>query len=167
LVVVLNADYTFLSTTSWQSAICMIIEGKAETIKETEKLVRNYTKTVVLQVPVVIRLIKFVRRVFKNKVPFSKRNVFIRDKQTCAYCGEKIEIISNCTIDHIIPRAQGGKTTWTNCITACKPCNNKKADKKPSEAGMKLKFKATQPTITEFIQYFSEKYGIDKLLKEL
>lgn len=166
-VVVLNADFSFLSTTSWQSAICMVLEGKAEAIKETTKIVRNQSRTVVLSVPMVVRLMKFVRRVFKNRVPFSKRNVFIRDKQTCAYCGEKLEKTEDCTIDHIIPRAQKGKSTWENCITSCKPCNSRKGDKRPSEIGMRLLFKPTQPTISEFVQYFTEKYGINELLENL
>lgn len=166
-VIVLNADYTFLSTTSWQNAVCLLIEGKAEALKETENVVRNADRTVVVTVPVLIRLVKYIRSIFKTKVPFSKRNVFARDDQVCAYCGERIHNVEDCTVDHIVPRAQGGKSTWTNCITSCKPCNGRKADRTPSQAGMRLKFKAYQPTIGEHIQYFTKRYGIEEMLKEV
>jgi 5-methylcytosine-specific restriction endonuclease McrA len=166
-VVVLNADYSFLSVTSWKNAVCLLIEGKAETLKETEKIVRNADRTVVVTVPTVIRLIKFIRSIFKTKVPYSKRNVFARDNQTCAFCGTKIENVEDCTVDHVVPRAQGGKSEWTNCVTACKPCNHHKADRTPSQAKMSLRFKPYRPTIGEHIQYFTKRYGIDKLLKEI
>lgn len=166
-VVVLNADYSFLSVTSWKNAVCLLIEEKAETLKETERIVRNSDRTVVVTVPTVIRLVKFIRSIFKTKVPYSKRNVFARDNQRCAYCGKKIEELSDCTIDHIVPRAQGGKSTWENCVTSCKPCNHHKADRTPTEANMSLKFKPYRPTINEHIQYYTKRYGIDKLLKEI
>lgn len=163
-VVVLNADYTFLSTTSWKNAICLIIEKKAEIVKETQKLIRNATRTVVINMPLVIRVIKYVRSVFKKAVPFSKKNIFIRDGHKCAYCGTEITDMELCTIDHITPRAQGGITSWENCVTACKPCNNKKADKTPREAKMALLYKPYQPTINQFVQYFTQRYGLDELL---
>jgi 5-methylcytosine-specific restriction endonuclease McrA len=166
-VVVLNADYSFLSVTSWKNAVCLLIEEKAETLKETERIVRNCDRTVVITVPTVIRLVKFIRSIFKTKVPYSKRNVFARDSQKCAYCGTKMKEISECTIDHVIPRAQGGKSTWDNCVTSCKPCNHKKADRTPSQAKMFLKIKPYRPTISEHIQYYTKRYGIDKLLKEI
>jgi len=166
-VVVLNADYTFLSVTSWKNAVCLIIEGKAETLRETKKIVRNVDRTVEVIVPIMIRVIKYVRSIFKSEVPFSKRNVFLRDGQVCAYCGTEIEDIRDCTIDHIVPRSQGGKTSFGNCVTACRSCNNKKADRTPSESKMYLKYRPKKPTINEYIQYCTKKYGIDKFLKSL
>lgn len=166
-VVVLNADYTFLSVTSWKNAVCLLIEGKAETLKETKKIVRNHDRTVEVTVPLFIRVIKYVRKIFKQKVPYSARNVFVRDNQECQYCGLHIEETKDCTIDHVIPKAQGGKSRWDNCVTACKPCNHRKADRTPSQAKMFLKRKVTRPTINEYIQYFSKKYKVEELLKEL
>lgn len=166
-VVVLNADYSFLSVTSWKNAVCLLIEEKAETLKETQKVVRNHDRSVVVTIPTVIRLVKFIRSIFKSKVPYSKRNVFARDNQKCAYCGTKIVELSDCTVDHVIPRAQGGKSTWDNCVTSCKPCNHEKADRTPSQANMHLKLKPYRPTINEHIQYYTKRYGIDKLLKEI
>lgn len=166
-VIVLNADYTFLSLTSWQNAVCLLIEGKAETLKEARRIVRNFDRTVEVIVPTHIRIMKFVRKIFKQKVPFSKRNVFVRDDQTCQFCGTRMEEMSSCTVDHVIPRSQGGKSTWTNCVTACKPCNHRKADRTPSEANMFLRRKVVQPTISEYITYFTKKYKINELLTEL
>lgn len=166
-VVVLNADYTFLSVTSWKNAVCLLIEGKAETLKETTRIVRNSDRTVEITVPLVVRIIKYIRSIFKKEVPFSKRNVIIRDKQTCLFCGHMMENIADCTVDHVVPRAQGGVSTWLNCVCSCKPCNHKKADRTPTQARMFMKYQPYQPTIGEYSQYFSKKYGIDKLLKEL
>lgn len=166
-VVVLNADYTFLSTTSWQNAVCLLIEGKAETLKETTRVVRNANRTVEITVPLYIRIIKYVRSVFKKMVPFSKKNVFVRDNQKCVFCGKEIENLDDCTVDHVVPKAQGGKSTWENCVTACKPCNHSKADRTPREAGMSLKYLPYRPTISEYTKYYAKKYGIDELLKEL
>ena len=166
-VIVLHADYTFLSVTSWKNAVCLLIEGKAETLKETTRIVRNVSRTVEVTVPTMIRVMKYVRSIFKKEVPFAKKNVFVRDNQTCLFCGTKIKDVSDCTVDHVVPRAQGGKSTWTNCVTACKLCNHKKADRTPSQARMYLRYQPYRPTIGEFTKYFSKKYGIDKLLKSM
>lgn len=79
-------------------------------------------------------------------VHFNRRNLFKRDKGTCQYCGGKKS--KDMTIDHIIPRSQGGRTTWENCCLACVECNSHKADKTPKQARMKFlpKFKAKKPS---------------------
>lgn len=165
-VLVLNADYTFLSTTSWQNAVCLLIEGKAEAIVETESIVKNSTRSVMVTVPSVIRLIKYIRSIFKTKVPYSKRNIIARDNQTCQYCGEHIPLLKNCTVDHVIPKAQKGKSSWDNCVCSCKKCNWDKADRTPRQAGMKLMRKPYRPTIGEHIQYYTKLYGVDEMLAE-
>jgi 5-methylcytosine-specific restriction endonuclease McrA len=166
-VIVLNADYSFLSTTSWQNAICLLYEGKAEPVEQTEKVVRNSDRTVEIVVPLMIRIIKYIRKRFKQKVPYSKRHVFVRDEQTCQFCGTYIENINDCTVDHVIPKAQGGKSTWTNAVTACKSCNHRKADRTPSQARMYLKRQPVRPTIGEYLQYCTKKYNIQERLSEL
>ena len=166
-VIVLNADYSFLSTTSWQNAICLLYEGKAETVEETKRIVRNYDRTIEIIVPVMIRVVKYIRKRFKQKVPYSKKNVFMRDNQTCQYCRTRISNINDCTIDHVTPKAKGGKSTFENCVTACKPCNHKKADRLCSEAKMYLMRKAVRPTINEYIQYWTEKLKINERLKKV
>lgn len=166
-VVVLNADYSFLSTISWQNAVCLLMEGKAEAVKNTETVIRNVSRTVQMSVPSVIRLMRYINKIFKATVPFSKRNVFVRDKQICAYCGTYIKELTDCTVDHVVPRAQGGETAWDNIVTACKPCNYHKADRTPQEAKMKLKTQPYVPSMSQHIHSFTKRYGLDKLLENM
>lgn len=164
-VIVLNADYSFLNTISWQTAISLYFKGKADVVKWTDRVVHS-AGDFEMNVPSVIRLIKMVRQIFKSKVPYAKRNVFIRDNYKCGYC--RVDIPEReCTVDHIIPRAQGGKSTWENCITSCYKCNNKKEDKTPRQARMPLRMKAYQPTISEFIRIYMKKHGVEEILKDL
>jgi len=163
-VIVLNSDYTYLNTVSWQRAICLMFKGKAEVLRYTEKVVRNFDKTVIMKIPAVLKLMKLVRSIYKSKVPFSKRNVMVRDGFVCAYCGTKDKRL---TIDHVIPISKGGKTSFENCVAACKNCNSTKNDRIPSEAGMYLKRQPYAPTISEFIRLKIKELGIDDILRDL
>jgi 5-methylcytosine-specific restriction endonuclease McrA len=107
---------------------------------------------------------KMVRTIFKARVPFSKKNVMIRDGFKCVYCGVKGVVF---TIDHVVPRSKGGKSTFENCVTACKPCNNRKGHQTCREAKMFPKTKLVQPTISEFLQQKMRTLGIDKILSDL
>ena len=71
-------------------------------------------------------------------VPFSRRNIYKRDRYTCQYCGQQ-PAMEDLTIDHVLPRAQGGVSTWDNCVLACFECNRQKADRTPEQAHMRLK----------------------------
>lgn len=73
---------------------------------------------------------------------FTKRAMFRRDKHSCLYCGSQYDL----TIDHVLPRSQGGGNGWTNCVTACYPCNHAKGDRTPEQAGMKLLCKPVRPS---------------------
>lgn len=95
------------------------------------------------RVPEVITLTRF-DRLPTQTVAFSRRNVFKRDKMTCQYCG-KMPGSEELTIDHVVPRARGGQSTWTNCVLACVECNSKKAARTPDEANMTLKVKPVRP----------------------
>lgn len=162
--VILNADYTFLNVVNWRKAITLLVKGKTEILKYGEKIIRNCDKTTILKIPLVMRLIKIVRTIYRTKVPFSKSNIISRDKHTCQYCGRKFKKL---TIDHVRPLSKGGKTCFENCVAACSRCNAKKGNRLPSEAGMFLKKQPHQPTISEFLRIKMESLGIDKLLKEL
>lgn len=89
-----------------------------------------------IRVPEVIALTQF-DRMPTQKVTFSRRNVFKRDKYTCQYCGKQPGT-HELTIDHVVPRAQGGQSTWENCVLACIDCNSVKADRTPAQARMRL-----------------------------
>jgi 5-methylcytosine-specific restriction endonuclease McrA len=97
-----------------------------------------------LRIPEVITLVKF-DRVPSSHVAFNRRNLFKRDRCTCQYCGRQ-PASDELTIDHIIPRSQGGQSSWTNCVLACVSCNHRKADRAPDQAGIKLRRKPTRPT---------------------
>lgn len=163
-VILLNSDYSFLNVISWKRAIRLMVKGKAEVVKSSEKTIRNAERTVELIIPKVLRLMDLVKSVYKNRVPFSKRNVFVRDDFTCAYCGCTEERL---TIDHIIPKSKGGGSSFENCVASCKPCNNKKNDRTPQQAGMNLRFKPHTPTIMEFFIIKMKRMGVYKTLKEM
>lgn len=90
-----------------------------------------------IKIPEVIVLTEY-NKVPKVSVTFNRRNIYLRDDYTCQYCSKVLER-SEVTLDHVIPRSKPeGKSTWENCVVACFPCNSKKRDRTPKEAGMKL-----------------------------
>ncbi len=163
--IVLNGDYSYLNSVSWKRAVCLMIKGKTEVLKWSDRKIRNSEGQVITKVPLVMRLIKIVRMIYKNKVPYSKRNIFVRDGHQCMYCGTKKKI--KLTIDHVIPRARGGKSSFDNCVACCRPCNLKKGHRTPNEAKMYLLHQPYSPTIYEFIRMKMKHYKIDEFLKEL
>lgn len=83
-------------------------------------------------------------RVPKRTIPFSRRNVFKRDRSTCQYCGRRPPA-DELTIDHVVPRSQGGVSTWENCVLACMDCNSRKANRTPDQARMPLRKRPVRP----------------------
>jgi 5-methylcytosine-specific restriction endonuclease McrA len=79
----------------------------------------------------------------------SRRNIIKRDGNKCAYCGKKE---TNLTIDHILPKARGGKDTWENLVASCVRCNNKKGDRTPEEAGLELNVRPYKPNYIMFLK---------------
>ena len=163
-VVLLNADYSPLGVIDWRKAVKLIVKKKVEVIKLSKKIITNVDNIYKIIVPEIIRLIKLIRSIWKARVPFNRRTVIIRDNHTCAYCLVKKH---DMTIDHVIPRSKGGKSTFDNVVCCCKPCNHKKDDRLPSEAGMYLKFKPTTPTIMEFIVRQIKNVGMNETLQTL
>lgn len=138
----LSTGYEPMTTISWQKAITLLTLGKVEVIEEYDD--REVRSThLIFKLPAVVRLVNMFRRP-KQRVRYSKQNVFARDRWTCQYCGTKKEV-AELTVDHVLPRAQGGRTEWENVATACQDCNAKKADKTPQQAGMRLRRKPERP----------------------
>ena len=150
-VLILNKGWTAISTTTVYEAIVLVVKGSAEFVDPTSYAMFDFEEwceygdrkagvitTQKLQVPVpeIIVLRKYGQVPLQTLV-FSKKNVHHRDNKTCQYCGKQHKI-PDLSIDHIHPRAKGGKTTWTNCVSACLKCNSVKDDKSLKEAGMKL-----------------------------
>lgn len=160
---VLNADFTYINTVPWQKAIKLLVKEKAQVLKESSRKVSNAEGTCVFKIPVVLKLVQLVSVVYKNKVPYSRKNIFIRDNHTCLYCGTH----KNLSIDHVIPSSQGGKTCFENCVTSCVSCNLKKGNRTPQEANMRLKKPPHEPTIIEFLTHKMKNTGAYSFLKEI
>lgn len=139
---VLSQGYEPIKVISWQRAIALLSLGKIEVIEEYDHNIRSVS--LVIKVPAVVRLLKgFLRH--KNKVKFSRVNIFARDKWSCQYCGMKGKL-ADLTYDHVLPRSQGGKTEWSNIATACYGCNEKKRDRTPEQAKMRLRTQPVRPS---------------------
>ncbi len=158
-VIVLSAGYEFMGLVSWQRAMLLMFNGKVEVIKESDQVVRTVSQT--YRVPAVIRLLKFIRQMYRREVPFSRKNILIRDSFVCQYCGRE-NSCSELTLDHIIPKVQGGLNNWTNVVACCRTCNVRKGGRTPRQASMTLIRKPFKPTIMEFINiYLDRKFGIN------
>ena len=149
-VLLLNQNYIPLTVTSARRAIIMVWAGKAEIVESTGKYV--HTVTMRFDVPSIIRLLVFVKISYRWNIQLTKQNILKRDRGKCQYCGSTEGPMS---IDHVIPRSHGGGETWGNLVCACSRCNNKKSDRTPQEAGMKLIKKPKKPSIGSFL--FSHK----------
>ena len=131
-VLVLNLNYVPVNVCSVRRAVVMLDKGKAETLENHEG--QLHTVTAVIEAPSIIRLVYMVKRPFLPR-KLSKKEVFLRDRFTCQYCGKKAQ---DLTLDHVIPRRQNGGHTWENVVAACSRCNLRKAGRTPVEARMTL-----------------------------
>jgi 5-methylcytosine-specific restriction endonuclease McrA len=131
-VLVLNENYLPLNICKVRRAVVLVLIGKAEVVEDG----RGHFSSVrdEFDIPSVIRLIYLVRKKSHPR-KMTKLEIFNRDKYICQYCGREIKEL---TLDHVIPRRNHGQHTWENVVTACIPCNRRKAGRTPSEAGMPL-----------------------------
>ena len=97
--------------------------------------------------PSVIKIKYYINIPYKGVV-MTRQNIFKRDSGKCQYCGTTKDL----TIDHVIPRSRGGKSTWTNLVTACKKCNSKKSDFTLEKVGMKLQKAPIKPSYLSFLK---------------
>jgi 5-methylcytosine-specific restriction endonuclease McrA len=123
---VLNADfqplsYFPLSLFHWEDAIKSVVKGSHAVVAEYDQVVRSPSTT--MRLPSVIALRDYVRP--PSRVAFTRFNVFLRDRFRCQYCGEQ-HLKGGLTFDHVVPRADGGQTSWENIAAACSPCNARK-----------------------------------------
>ncbi|MEQ9105279.1 MAG: HNH endonuclease [Rhodothermales bacterium] len=150
-VLVLNQDYRALTVTSVQRAVVLVMMQKAELVaSESDRVVRSPTTH--FPWPSIVRLRQYVRVPYK-RILLTRRNVFRRDRDTCQYCGSREKL----TIDHVVPRSRGGKDTWENLVAACVPCNNRKGDRTPKEAGISL---ARTPFRPSYVMYIRDYVGL-------
>lgn len=140
-VLVLDRSYRPVQVVHWTTAITMLFTSKAEVLTEYDGFVRS--QLLVIKIPAVIRLLNAFRRRSK-KVKFSRVNIYARDEYRCQYCGQK-KRMGELTYDHVIPKSKGGKTEWTNIVACCVECNQRKANRGPEQAGMRLYKKPIEP----------------------
>ena len=96
-----------------------------------------------IKIPRVILLQTF-DGVPRNEVKFCRKNIYLRDRNLCQYCGHRYRT-EELNLDHVIPVSRGGRSTWQNVVCSCIPCNKKKGNRLPEEAGMRLMTKPTRP----------------------
>jgi 5-methylcytosine-specific restriction endonuclease McrA len=149
----LNSDYTPLHFLTDHDAITLFYKGRAEIISGMNGKPSVWDETfsspsTTIHVPATMRLIKRVNKKWKQP-RFRKKVLFNRDGWKCQYCGTKLNGETS-TIEHVMPSSRGGPLSWQNCVTACKPCNKRKANKTPEEAGMRLAQKPVTPLAIHF-----------------
>lgn len=134
-VLVLDVAYQPHSRIPWTEAIVKIIVDK--TVEVVEEYPDDYIRTVNWRVnmPSVVRLLKPVAK--KRAVKFSRHGIYARDRGRCQYCGRVVPR-SEFQYEHVVPRAQGGRTCWENIVVSCLDCNQEKGDRTPAQAGMRL-----------------------------
>jgi 5-methylcytosine-specific restriction endonuclease McrA len=148
-VLVLNASFEPLHVCSIKRAVTLLMDEAAERVEDTAAFLRSPSTN--FPVPSVIRLRRYVRRPPRYHVAFNRRNVFRRDGHTCQYCGRGS---GDLTLDHVMPKSRGGRSTWENIVTACRECNSRKRDRTPEEARMHL---LRRPFAPRFV--FTTAYG--------
>lgn len=149
-VLLLNHNFEPLTMCSARRAITLVWTGKAEVLEHTEHCVRSVSASFLI--PSVIRLLIFVNIARCMHIQLTKQNILRRDLRTCQYCGRTE---SHMTVDHVIPRSQGGQDSWENLVCACSSCNNRKGDSTPEKAGMHLLRSPRKPSLVSFL--FSHK----------
>jgi 5-methylcytosine-specific restriction endonuclease McrA len=157
---VLNRSWVPIGTTSVRDAIVMLYREAARVILPEDYSVHDFdswaslrvaeeepcirTITLRIKVPEVLLLTRYddypIRR-----IPFSRRNIYRRDRFRCQYCGQKRDT-GELSVDHITPRSRGGVSSWSNCVLACLDCNRRKSNRTLQEAGMGLVRSPKEPT---------------------
>jgi len=148
-VLLLNQSYEAVSLISQERAIVLWYSGKVTIVAERDITWRSMS--VQIKVPSVVRLVNYVRGLtgLRNIVKLTRKNILLRDAYTCQYCAKQ-GTPASLNIDHVVPKAQGGKSEWTNLVAACIPCNSEKDCKTPKQAGMMLRKKPKKPDFLVF-----------------
>ena len=175
-VLVLNKLWQAVNICSTRRALSMLFEGNAQVVHSEEGNFNTFNfnewadfserepeldcingVSIKLRLPRVVLLMVY-DRMPKKEVKFTRHNIFQRDKNTCQYCGEKFDC-RDINLDHVIPRQHNGPTSCENIVCSCIPCNSKKSNKTPAQAGMNLIRQPKKPHWHPFMQVrFSMQY---------
>lgn len=158
---VLNADWRPYEVVSWREAMSLLFRDSAYAVvyhdgREVRSAAQSYP------VPSVVVLKAYATR--KRNVRFSRHNIYRRDNFECLYCGasalRKEVLLTELTFDHVVPRAQGGPTTWENIATCCLPCNLKKGSRTPAQARMPLLRPPYLPKVLGDAEFLLRRQGV-------
>ena len=133
-VLVLNATFEPINVTAVRRAMVLMIKGVAQAEEIHHTQVRSASRA--LPVPSVIRLLAY-RHIPQQTRALSRKNILLRDRNTCQFCSRTLPA-SELTLDHVVPRSRGGRSSWENLVACCYQCNNSKGDRTPEEAGIAL-----------------------------
>jgi 5-methylcytosine-specific restriction endonuclease McrA len=133
-VLVLNATFEPINVTAVRRAMVLLIKGVAQAEEMNHSEIHSARRAI--RVPSVIRLLAY-RHIPQQTRALSRKNILLRDRNTCQFC-TRIFPASELTLDHVIPRSRGGRSSWENLVACCYQCNNRKGDRTPEEAGIKL-----------------------------
>jgi 5-methylcytosine-specific restriction endonuclease McrA len=147
-VLVLNQNYEPLNVCNARRAFVLVDRGKAEVLENSRGYLRS--PSIVFEIPSVIRLVYIIRRP-RSQGRLCRRDVFLRDRYTCQYCGRRTR---DLTLDHVLPRNRGGQHDWENVVAACKSCNHRKAGRTPHEAHMHLIRQPTRPSYNPYRPFY-------------
>ncbi|MCB9896483.1 MAG: HNH endonuclease [Planctomycetes bacterium] len=158
-VLVLNRSWSPIATTTVRHAIGLMFNGVALAIDTQTFELHPFERWVERDVPDGAPCIHGVRTSVlmpevivlqsydgspRRALPFSRQNLYRRDRNVCQYCGRRVEA-REVSIDHVVPRSRGGRTDWDNCVLACLGCNHRKANRMPQEAGLVLRRPPERP----------------------
>ncbi len=133
-VLVLNASYEPINVCAARRAIILVLKGVARAEEENGNYM--HAARVAMRIPSVIRLLEY-RRIPHQTRALSRKNILLRDRNTCQYCGQILGA-GDLTLDHVLPRSRGGASSWENLVACCHGCNRRKGNQLPHEANMKL-----------------------------
>jgi 5-methylcytosine-specific restriction endonuclease McrA len=143
----LNASFEPLTIVPARRAVRLVLDGKAEILEvDGERAFRSERDEVPF--PLVIRLVRFVHVPQRFRRQVTNTFLFARDGYSCQYCGRHRSELRGrqfLTRDHILPVSRGGENSWENVVTSCSPCNNRKGDRLPEEAGMRILNEPREP----------------------
>jgi 5-methylcytosine-specific restriction endonuclease McrA len=163
-VLVLNRNFQPVHVTNVKRAFGLLYQGVARAIDSQYRMYdfedwaalsaanheSIHTVNTMIRVPRVVVLSAY-EHLPKGRVRFSRLNIYARDNDTCQYCGRHLPRV-DLNLDHVVPRAQGGRTSWENVVCSCIECNLRKGGRTPEQAGMVLARKPFRPRWTPFFR---------------
>jgi 5-methylcytosine-specific restriction endonuclease McrA len=150
-VLVLNASHEPLAVVPGRRALILVVAGKAECVLERSSAPPVRSPSLVLAVPAVVRLRRYVRVPYQAPPAVTRAGILRRDLRRCAYCAGRGD-----TVDHVVPKSRGGEHSWENCVACCIRCNTRKADHLLPELGWSLAWVPAPPRRALFGGLWSE-----------